>query len=209
MKSSFGLAWSSSSPAHVNVWLETEADGTDKLTVSYNLMDSTGDHPFPKRKPTGKKLAPLWKELCECRDKAIAQAREKRDYAAARSKGPKGGRFEFAYLATWGRGGTTVYFDEKPDGSARLHGYGFSDDELAQIDALGIPFIDSRTIPDDRICNAISLPMAPDKPDRHDAAPWGPLSRCPLDVLAWLYADLGATVRNITPRRPAAEELRG
>jgi len=99
--------------------------------------------------------------------------------------------------------------DESPDSTSRLSGHGFTADELAQIDALGVPFIDSRSIPDDKICRVMSFPMMPSRPDQHDAAPWSSMSFAPIPIIAFLYQSLGATVRNVVPVEPGEGQVKG
>ena len=50
--------------------------------------------------------------------------------------------------------------------------------------------------------------MPPTKPDKFDPAPWGGMSHAPIPVLAWLYRQYGAIVRNVEPREPLESELR-
>ena len=67
---------------------------------------------------------------------------------------------------------------------------------------LGIPILDSTTIPDERILETIRMPMA--VPEREaDAEPGGGyhgLSYAPFPVVARMYAGLGATVYNLEGR---------
>ena len=64
---------------------------------------------------------------------------------------------------------------------------------------LGIPILDSTTIPDERILETIRMPM-PAPEGEADAEPEGgyhSLSLAPFSVVARMYAAIGATVYNI------------
>ncbi len=94
------------------------------------------------------------------------------------------------YLAI-GRGGWTLHI---ADGHT-LSGYGADTDGvvLAALH-LGIPCIDSRSVPDSRIVETVRLPMV--GLSRVDPAPWGALSYAPLAYVAEQYRRLGAMLTN-------------
>lgn len=102
---------------------------------------------------------------------------------------------------SYGRGGYTLSMG----GGGSLSGYGESGTVAACIH-LGIPFIDTRTIPDSKIGKTISLPMISSKPD---AAPWGSMSYAPLEVVAAAYESLGAKLHNITPDYSRVGQIKG
>lgn len=137
-------------------------------------------------------------------DKVIALARkhlgEEMAYAAARRRDTAFKDFEFAFLVTWGLGGTTVHNDYSKDSTSQLQGYGFNEAEVAEIDRLGIPFIDKRCVREDILVAAsICGPLAPSRPNETDPAPWHALSAVPVPVLAAWWSRHGAIVRNVTP----------
>lgn len=196
-----GFAYGEGFSVHVQV---------DRLTgeilyESYNMSDSTGDHRTRYPHKPGRAKLP---EIKAAVVKAIGEARERIEYKNVRRRDTEFSDLRFAFLVTWGRGGHSVYMDEDAQSSSTLQGYGLTPEEIAEIDRLGIPFVDTRTIPDDKILAVLSLPMWEQKLGKHDPAPWGGMSYAPVEVLAYMYRSLGATVRNITPRKPEAHELR-
>lgn len=68
---------------------------------------------------------------------------------------------------------------------------------------MGIPVIDSTTIPDSEISQSILFPMAAINPD---LPPWGSCSYAPVAVVAALYAAIGATLYHIKPDYGRARE---
>lgn len=200
---SFGMVFGTGGMS-VAVWLDA---ATNIVTAVYNMSDSTGDHSFPVRK---KNALPHKAELLEMRQKAESIAREKYAYRMARRRDTTIENLRYAFLVTIGRGGHTVYCDEEKDCTSIIQGYGLTSAELAEIERLGIPFVDTTTVPDDRIVRAsFGFPMWPGKPERYDAAPWDGLSEAPIQVCAAMWAAIGAIVRNIPDiRMPEASELR-
>lgn len=201
----FGHAWAEGSmkSAMCNV------DASGKITYeSYNLSDSTGEHSYRSKHGRTPDFEPILKDL---RARARADAIADFEYAQARRRETSSPDLRYAFLVTWGRGGTSVYIDARKGATSTLQGYGFSADELAEIERLQIPFIDTRTIPDDRALSMISLPLFPARADGRDcdAAPYGPLSVCPIPTAAALYAALGATVRYIDLDPDPWPKLRG
>ena len=98
---------------------------------------------------------------------------------------------------TIGRGGWSLNMSRHH----RLSGYdGGIDFPIAQACVLlGIPILDSTTIPDERILETLRLPM-PVPEGEEDAEPEGgyhSFSLAPFSVVARMYAALGATVYNI------------
>lgn len=102
---------------------------------------------------------------------------------------------------SYGRGGYTLSMG----GGGSLSGYGESGTVAACVH-LGIPFIDTRTIPDSKISKTINLPMISCNPD---AAPWGSMSYAPLEVVAAAYESLGATLHNIEPDYSRMDQIKG
>lgn len=196
-----GSAWGENG----HVFLSVDEFTGELIHREYNLSDSTGPHAIEHPHKAGRAILPEIKLMAK---QALDKAVKAFQYRAERRKDTSFEKLQFAFLATWGRGGHIIYMDESNDSSSTLSGYGFTTEELAEIDRLGIPFVDSRSIPDDLICQTISFPMYPGKPDQAENAPWGGFSYAPIDVCAWLYQSLGATVRNITPRAPLESELR-
>lgn len=115
-------------------------------------------------------------------------------------------------LLTIGRGGWTIYYRQRADGStSRLLGYGDETsphdhgDHVREVLALGIPCIDTRTIPDERIAEyAIRSPLVaqgePDKP-KHGAGlfacGYGALAAAPVSVHVAIARAFGARVLNV------------
>jgi hypothetical protein len=204
----FGSANSAGYQAGYSVyaWVNT---ATGKPTaVTYNLSDSTGDHPVAglgRRKDLDSNLVAAIRAAAQ---QAIDKAKEAMAYAKARSRDTTEKDLEFAFLVTEGRGGHSIYMDEASDSTSTLQGYGLSAERLAEIHRLHIPFVDTGTIPDELAHHMISMPMWPGKPEKFDRAPWGSMSYAPIEVAAWMYQALGATVYHITPRKPLPEELR-
>jgi hypothetical protein len=203
--SHFGLenCWAS-------VWchIDTEQEGRDGLRITYNLSDCSGEHDFPARKPRKGPIADSWELFLRMKEAAVSAAENEIAYKFARFRETPLKCLEYAFLVTIGRGRTTVHTDELPNSSSTISGVFASEGELiAEVDRLGIPFVDSRTVPNDRISVlAISGPIWPCKPEKFDAAPWGGLSKAPLSVMAGLYRHFGAIVRNfpeVTPFDPA------
>ena len=62
---------------------------------------------------------------------------------------------------------------------------------------LGIPIIDSTTIPAETICQVLRFPIASTHPDPEPPDGYHPLSHAPLKHVARLYRDLGATIYNL------------
>jgi hypothetical protein len=92
-----------------------------------------------------------------------------------------------------GRGGWTLH----PKPGVQVSNYGDMESEYPQACLiLGIPVIDSTTIPDSKITVTPMFPMASLTPDD---PPWGSCSYAPVAVVAALYAALGATLHNIKP----------
>ena len=102
---------------------------------------------------------------------------------------------------SYGRGGWSLNMG----GGGSVSGYGDSGTFAAALH-VGIPFIDTRTIPDSKISKTISLPMISSKPD---AAPWGSMSYAPLEVVAAAYETLGATLHNIKPDYSRIDQIKG
>ena len=194
----YGAAYGPQS-SHVNCWISKE---TGEIVTNYNLADHTGDHPFTR---ASRKQYPF---LIEMETKAIEEAVHKMLYGQARRRDTAIEKFQYAFLVTWGRGGSSVHIDEEPGCSCTQNGYGFSAEDLEEIDRLQIPFVDTRTVPDKIAAAMIGFPMWPSKPDRADNAPWGPISYAPIPVLAALYARIGATVKHIELAEINAEQFR-
>jgi hypothetical protein len=98
---------------------------------------------------------------------------------------------------TIGRGGWTLHHSR--------HGWtsGYGADTSGTVRAarrLGVPVIDSRTVPDDLIGLTLPAPIPahPDM-DEPDAPPWGSFAKAPLPVIEALYHRMGATLDNVDP----------
>ena len=187
---------------HVAVWITSDGEITSEV---YNLSDSTGGHEFDKPHLN---IGPILDGLLDLRSKALATAVSKLQYREARRRVTTVENLEFAYLACQGRGGHTIYVDEERDSQCQIQGYGLRPEELAEIDRLGIPYVDTRTVPDANLGMLIRLPMWPGKPDKFDPAPWGGMSFAPIEVLAWMHQQIGSTVRNVAPRKPEPGQIR-
>jgi len=95
---------------------------------------------------------------------------------------------------TNGRGGWTLHTDSYSTLSHCYPGMEQATPRCAVL--LGIPCIDSTTIPDNKLAETINLPLA-GAGGYSDPEPWGPLSVAPLEHVAGLYQALGATLYNI------------
>jgi hypothetical protein len=96
-------------------------------------------------------------------------------------------------FCTVGRGGWTLH----PRAGTICSNYGGMESEYPRACLMmGIPLINSLTVPGYEISKAISFPMASLKPSE---PPWGWCSFAPFEVVAALYACLGATLYNIQP----------
>lgn len=191
-KYAFGHSWNGQVSAFVSRNLET-----GKVFASYNLTDYTGDH--TKNSAHYKSQSPETRIII---DSLIISAREDMKnqlaYMLARKRETTFDHLQFCYLVTVGYGGVTWHIDEKPDSTGTIQGYSLSDDEKAEIDRLGIPFVDITTIDhEDCITPSISGPMPPNKPDRGDDAPYNSFSYAPLPVYCEFWRRLGANVKNI------------
>lgn len=192
-------------------WIDTEPrfsascwiDDQGIVTKSYNMSDHTGEHSRVRAKDKARAI-----EIKSAMVEAEKEARAKMAYAAARKRETTIKNLEYAFLVTNGRGGHTIYADQAPDQTSRIEGYGLTVEEIAEIDRLKIPFIDSKVIPDNLIYYTISFPMPPSRPNQYDAAPWGGMSNCPIPILAACYARLGATVRNVELPELRKEDFR-
>ncbi len=92
------------------------------------------------------------------------------------------------YLAI-GRGGWTLYVSD----NRTVSHYGGIDAPTPQACLLlGIPILDSTTIPDDRLLDLIRLPMVGIQ--RRDPRPWGAMSCAPFGYVAARQVALGATL---------------
>ena len=100
-----------------------------------------------------------------------------------------------AVCVTVGRGGHCVYF---PCGK-RVTGYETSVEQLTAKIAieLGIPVIDSTTIPDSKISHTVSFPILTINAEYVDKPPYGMLDAAPLEHIASMKQKLGATVYNL------------
>lgn len=99
-------------------------------------------------------------------------------------------------FAKSGRGGHSLHYGR----GHQIQGLGPPEQpgELRAAILAGVPYIDTRAIPDLRIGWAALIPMA--DPGRADPAPWGSLSLAPLPVVARLYQALGARILNLDLR---------
>ncbi len=95
-------------------------------------------------------------------------------------------------FVTMGRGGWTLHIER----NHKLQGYGDLSDPVPQCAwLLGLPVLDSTTIPDEKIHLTIPLPFP--QVGAIPRAEYGSFDAAPIEVVAWMYVDLGATVRNV------------
>jgi len=181
-----------------SVSVAKDITGLTSHTDRFNLCDRSGDHTF-----TSKKYQELTDEikasLATLRKQAKQDLSANIDYAAARRHDTSVDYLRYAFLVTVGRGGYTIYVDEKKDTTSRIEGYVIEPEMMSEIDRLGIPYIDSTVIDYGITTIAICGPMPCGKPDQFDPSPWGSISYTSVDGLASLYAAFGAIVKNITP----------
>ena len=115
-----------------------------------------------------------------------------RDHARDLRKAQLNGGF-----VTIGRGGWTLHMERRHT----LKGYGDLSDPIPQCARLlGLPIVDSTTIPDERLDCTLALPFA-----QVGALPrveYGSFDPAPIEVVAWMYRDLGATVFNVKRHIP-------
>jgi hypothetical protein len=99
-------------------------------------------------------------------------------------------RDDGGYLSV-GRGGWSLHY---PNGT--LSHYGGLDEPIPRCAlALGIPVVDTTTIPDSKVYETITIPLAAIGREP-DPAPWGSCSYAPLTEVARRKAALGATLYN-------------
>jgi hypothetical protein len=90
-----------------------------------------------------------------------------------------------------GRGGYTLHYSD----CGKVQGYGGANAPTVRAARhIGLPFVDTTTIPDDLIVSTMSLPMPKADPASCDPAPWGGMSFCPVRELVAVLKQLGATV---------------
>ena len=198
----FGHAWERTSHA-ASAFAVVHEDG--RIERTYNIGDSTGEHQLGDGHVTNPVRL---KELADLIELAVEDGKRELAYRLARRRQTEVESLQYAFLVTVGRGGHTIYQDEEPGCESQLQGYGLSPDELLEIARLQIPFVNTTTIPDKRAMLMLRLPMWPAKPGKFDSPPWGGMSFAPIEVIAWLYMKLGATVAHIVMRPPAPGELR-
>lgn len=123
-------------------------------------------------------------QIAEARKRERASIRDKaRDLKQARANGG---------FVTVGRGGWTLHIDR----SHTLKGYGDLSDVIPQCALLlGLPVVDSTTIPDEKIHLTLALPFA--QVGASPRAEYGSFDPAPIEVVARMYAELGATVYNL------------
>lgn len=193
-----GSAWLKGTSANVVVWI----DDSGKIEKEfYNFSDYTGNHPFRSLK----KDHPLYSQMVALRLEARKNARAKLAYMQARTRNTSNEDLKYAWFVFQGRGGHTIHIDKEEGTQCRLEGYGLNDEEAKEVIDLGIPYIDSRTIPDDLITATISIPMVS---LNSDPAPWGSMSYAPIAVVAAAYKLLGARVENIVPDFEGVKQIR-
>ena len=160
------------------------------LYESFNRCDQRGERSFRSLSPEALDREPL----LAARAQARASTRESATFARGRRRDTAHADLRYAWLASWGRGGHTIHIQQTPDQQCRLSGYGLSPGELAEIRRLGIPYIDTRPVPDTLAYRMVGLPMVSLTPE---PPPWGSLSYAPLPVYAAADAALGAAVENV------------
>jgi hypothetical protein len=95
-------------------------------------------------------------------------------------------------FVTIGRGGWTLHIAP----NHKLQGIGDLSDPIPQCALrLGLPILDSTTIPDDKIHLTVALPFA--QVGAVPRAEYDSFDPASIEVVAWMYVDLGATVRNV------------
>ena len=97
-------------------------------------------------------------------------------------------------FATNGRGGWTIRYREHSTLSRRYPGV---DQPMMRACVLvGIPVLDSTTIPDDLIWETTKYPMAGIHPDPEPPGGYGFMHHAPVSHVFKLYESLGATIHN-------------
>jgi hypothetical protein len=95
---------------------------------------------------------------------------------------------------TVGRGGCAVHYALAPDSRSTGRREGYRSDvyiEIAKV--VGLPWIDSRTVPDSTVVQTMNCPMV-GVGANIDPEPWGCFSFAPFAEVARQYAALGAEV---------------
>lgn len=103
--------------------------------------------------------------------------------------------FRAAALMTIGRGGWSIDYPTR-NGRASLQGHGDGEPYATICRRLGVPVVDSREAPIDKVARvAISGPM-PAIGQAPDPAPWGAMSYAPVAHIVELWRQAGAKVWN-------------
>jgi len=126
-------------------------------------------------------------QITEARRRELASIR---DHARDLRQAQENGGF-----LTVGRGGWTLHIAR----GHTLKGYGDVNDTIPQCALLlGLPIVDSTTISDEKITNTLGLPFPQvGAVPCSDAAGYGSFDPAPIEDVASLYRDLGATVYNL------------
>ena len=95
---------------------------------------------------------------------------------------------------THGRGGWTLHYGKWNRLQCRCPGLDAAIPQACLL--LGIPVLDTTTIPDERIGEVINFPMPNPVPNPEPEGGYGPFDHAPFDHVARLYIALGATVYN-------------
>jgi hypothetical protein len=97
---------------------------------------------------------------------------------------------------THGRGGWILHYEKWARHECRGTGLDAAIPQACLL--LGIPILDSSTIPDERICKVLNFPMANPFPNPEPPGGYGPFDHAPFEYVARLYVELGATVYNLS-----------
>jgi len=103
-----------------------------------------------------------------------------------------------AVLMTIGHGGWTVHYEDANTrvSGCRLEGYGEGEPYASILKGLGVPVVDMRQIPHEKLIDLVISGPSFITGVTPDAPPYNGFSHCPLDHYVGLYVDAGAQVWN-------------
>lgn len=193
----FGSAWGQNS---ASCFVVVDWAGRPSSCL-FNLSDYKGnrsDYPPEMRE-----------EMEILRAKAFEEAENNREYYIENMRqGNLPGWLRHAVSVHIGPFGHHIYYDELPNESSTLSGYGLTDAEIAEAVSAGVPVVDTRTV--NSRFSVVSLPMDSGRFDERDVDKGpnrGSLSRCSRHFYFKCALAMGATIYNMPPETVVGERL--